>query len=220
MIPLRDANPTKIFPLLTVLIILVNVFVFLQELLSADLDRFIATWALIPKFIDFNDYSTLIPFVTSQFLHAGWFHILSNMWFLWIFGDNVEEHFGRFFFPILYLGSGIVGGFFQYILNPGSPIPMLGASGAVAGILGAYMVLFSRHKISTLIPVFGFFTVVDVPAGVMLFYWFLTQIFSGLGSLALATSGGVAFFAHIGGFITGLVLGNLVHLGHKKEHYA
>ncbi|MBI3289890.1 rhomboid family intramembrane serine protease [Candidatus Microgenomates bacterium] len=209
MIPLRDSRGTGVFPLVTILIIAANVWVFFLEYTSFDLELFIALWALVPALVDFGRFESLLPFITSQFLHAGFFHILSNMWFLWIFGDNVEEHFGKIFYPIVYLASGIVAGFAQYIINPVSQIPMLGASGAVAGILGAYMVLYSRHTIKTLVPFFGVMQVVDIPAGFMLFYWFFTQLFSGMGSLALAPAVGVAFFAHVGGFAAGWMIAKL-----------
>lgn len=209
MIPLRDSKPARVFPFWVLVIIAVNAWVFFLEFTSLNLDAFISQWALVPAFVDFGALETLTPFITSQFLHAGLLHILSNMWFLWIFGDNVEEHFGKFFFPIIYLLSGVVGGFAQYLVSPDSTIPMLGASGAVAGILGAYMVLYSRHTIKTLVPVFGFVSVVDIPAGFMLFYWFFTQLFSGVGSLAVQGVGGVAFFAHVGGFAAGWLIAKL-----------
>ncbi len=207
MIPLRDSKPAHTFPFWVIVIIALNAWVFFLEFSAADPELFISQWALIPTLVDWGNPITLIPFITSQFLHAGVVHILSNMWFLWIFGDNIEEYFGKFFFPIVYLLSGFAGGVAQYLLAPNSTIPMLGASGAIAGVLGAYLVLFPRHTIKTLVPVFGFITVVDISASVMLFYWFFTQLFVGVGSLAVAAIGGVAWFAHIGGFITGWALG-------------
>ena len=138
-------------------------------------------------------------------MHAGLLHIISNMWFLKIFGDNVEERFGSIIFLIIYLLSGITGGFLQYIFSPSSDIPMLGASGAVARVLGAYLVFFPRNQIETLIP-YGFFSrVVNVPASLMLVYWVVIQFFSGVGSIAHIGSGGVAFWAHIGGFAFGWI---------------
>jgi membrane associated rhomboid family serine protease len=133
------------------------------------------------------------------------------MWFLWIFGDNIEERFGRLRFILFYLAAGIAAGLAQYAVDPASQIPMLGASGAVAGVLGAYWVFFPRHTIDTLVPVFGFIRIVPLPAMVMIGYWFLIQIFSGVGSLAAQTAatGGVAFFAHIGGFLAGLAFAKL-----------
>lgn len=212
MIPLRDSHPAGKFPFWVLAIITLNIIAFYLEITSLNPEVFIAQFALIPSFVDFNNLETLKPFVTSQFLHAGFIHIGSNILFLWIFGDNVEERFGFLVFPVVYLLSGVVGGFLQYILIPHSSIPMLGASGAVAGVLGAYFVLFPKHSVKTLIPVFGFPAVVEIPASVMLIYWFFTQLFSGAASLAVATAsvGGVAFFAHIGGFFTVWVVGNLL----------
>ena len=133
------------------------------------------------------------------------------MLFLWIFGDNVEGRFGFLLFPIIYLASGIAGGLAQFVFNPDSTIPMIGASGAIAGVLGAYFAWFGQHTVKTLVPVFGFLTVIDVPASVMLFYWFITQLFSGAASITVAASdvGGIAFFAHAGGFAFGWLVAKL-----------
>jgi membrane associated rhomboid family serine protease len=178
-------------------------------LTTPDLDKLIAQYGLIPAKIDFSDWTTLTPFITSQFLHGGFFHIASNLWFLWIFGDNVEERLGFFFFPIFYLFAGIFGAFLQYIFASDSTIPIIGASGAIAGVLGAYFVLFPNHFIKTLVPIYGFFTIVNIPASLMLFYWFFTQVFNGVATVTTSAFalGGIAWFAHIGGFITGWVIG-------------
>lgn len=206
MFPLKDNQPTYKFPLITVLLIVANVLVFLLELSAPDLEAFIAQFALTPSLIELSRVSTLSTFFTSQFLHAGFIHIISNMWFLKIFGNNVEEKFGSIKFLIIYLLAGLAGNLAQYLFSPTSNIPILGASGAVAGVLGAYLVFFPRHTIKTLIPFFGFLTVVNIPAQVMLFYWFLTQLLSGVGSVAIAQIGGVAFWAHVGGFATGWLI--------------
>src|SRR3989344_3984455 len=207
MIPLRDSHPAGRFPFWTIIIISLNIFFFYLEITSVNIEAFIAQFALIPSLVDFSNLETLKPFITSQFLHAGLLHIGSNMLFLWIFGDNVEARFGFFVFPVIYLLSGATGGYLQYIMMPESSIPMLGASGAVAGVLGAYFVYFPNHNVKTLIPVFGFPTVMEIPASIMLIYWFFTQLFSGFASVSTTTAeiGGVAFFAHIGGFATGWV---------------
>lgn len=211
MFPLKDSKPSGIFPFWTILIILINVYVFFLEITSIDQQAFINRYALIPSLINLNNISSLFPFISSQFLHAGFLHIISNMLFLWVFGDNVEERFGPIFFPLIYLLSGITGGLTQFILSPSSQIPMLGASGAVAGILGAYLVFFPRHKVKTLIPIFGFLTFIEIPATVMLIYWIITQIFAGTFSVISTSinSGGVAYFAHIGGFATGYFIAKL-----------
>ena len=211
MFPLSDTKTSGRFPFWVVVLIAINSFVFFLELISPNLDLFVSEFALIPSQIDFSNLDGLKPLITSQFLHGGFIHILSNMWFLWIFGDNVEGKLGSFFFPIFYLLTGIVGGLAQYILDPTSNVPMLGASGAIAGILGAYMAFFPHHRIKTLIPVFGFLTTVNLPAYIMLFIWFFTQLFNGSASIISTTTtvGGIAFFAHIGGFATGWVIAKL-----------
>lgn len=204
MIPLRDSAPSNRLPLVTYLVILVNVWVFFLEITAPDLEAFIQKFALIPNRVSFSDVSSLAPLVTSQFLHGGFFHLLSNLWFLKIFGDSVESIWGWVRFALFYLASGVVAGLAQYITDPISLIPTLGASGAVAGVLGAYFVFFPRHRIETLVPVWGFWQVVDLPASIMLLYWFITQLFSGIASLGIPSAvGGVAFFAHAGGFVFG-----------------
>lgn len=206
MIPLKDSENSGKFPLVTTLLILINCFVFYLEYAARDIDLFFAKYALIPSLIDWHNPATLIPFFTSMFLHGGLFHLLSNMWFLWIFGDNVEEAFGWLYLPV-YLIGGIVGGLLQYFLSPDSVIPIVGASGAIAAVLGAYFVLFPRHTIVTFVPIFFFLTLINVPAFLALGYWFFLQLFNGTTSLGVtsASEGGVAYFAHIGGFITGIV---------------
>lgn len=211
MIPIRDSHPTGKVPFWTVTIIALNIYVFYLEITSLNPEVFINSYALIPSTINLFDPNTLTPFITSQFLHVGFLHIISNMLFLWIFGDNVEERLGFFIFPFFYLISGVIGSLAQFILSPASQIPMLGASGAIAGVLGAYYVLFPGNTVKTLVPLFGFFTIIDIPASLMLFYWLFTQVFSGFASISSQTvnMGGVAFFAHIGGFIFGTVFASL-----------
>lgn len=209
MFPLRDTVRTYKYPIISILLIVLNVFVFFVELFAPDTEAFIRTYALVPAKVNFSKIYTLTPFVSSQFLHAGIVHIASNMWFLKIFGDNVEEEFGSTFYLFVYLLSGIVGGLSQYFISTSSDIPMLGASGAVAGVLGAYLVFFPRHQIETIIP-FGFYvSTVKISASIMLIYWFITQFFSGVGSVAIAQTGGVAFWAHIGGFATGFIIARI-----------
>lgn len=215
MFPISDSIRSKTFPILNLSLIAATIFVFFQQILSPDPDGFIATYALIPALVDFSNLATLTPFITAMFLHGGFLHIISNMWFLWIFGDDVEGHLGWFFFPVLYFVSGIAGNVAQYMLMPASSIPMLGASGAVAGVLGAYYVLFPHSKIKTLVPIFGFATITQIPAPLMLGYWFVLQVISGAVSLPFsADSGGIAFWAHVGGFVTGLLFGTLLKRGY------
>ena len=208
MFPISDSIKAARFPILNLIIIGLNIWAFYLELTVSDPEAFIAQFALIPATVDFSNPVTLLPFVTSTFLHGGFMHIISNMWFLKVFGDNVEGHMNPFYFLLLYLGAGILGGLAQYLLNPTSTIPMLGASGAVAGVLGAYFVLFPHAHIKTFVPIIFVFTVITVPAIFMLGYWFVLQIFSGIGTLGESVNqGGVAFWAHIIGFITGVLFG-------------
>jgi membrane associated rhomboid family serine protease len=207
--PLRDSHPARKFPLATLIIIGINVAVFLMELAVLEPDAFIYRYALVPAKIDWGNLFSLYPFITSQFLHAGFVHIIANMWFLKIFGDNVEERFGSTRFLAVYLLSGVIGGLAQYIFSPTSGVPMFGASGAVAGVLGAYLVFFPGHRVETLIPIGIFMRVVKIPASLMLAYWFLIQLFSGVGAVAVAQVGGVAWWAHIGGFVAGWLAGKI-----------
>jgi len=143
-----------------------------------------------------------------MFLHGGWLHVLGNMWFLWIFGDNVEDILGHGRFLLFYLLCGLAAGYVQVAINPGSPVPTVGASGAIAGVMGAYMVKFPHSRILTLVPIFIFLTTIEVPAILMLLYWFTIQFFSGIGSIGYSqlSQGGVAWFAHVGGFVAGMLL--------------
>lgn len=208
MFPISDSVPAKTFPFINYALIAITCYVFFLQI-SGDFEAFTYAYALVPSQINFSNPSTLYPFLTSMFLHGGWFHIISNMWFLRVFGDNVEGALGHIPYLFLYLLSGFIGAAAQYFFMPNSNIPMLGASGAVAGALGAYFTLFPKHKVKTFIPVFGFFTLADVSAFFMLGYWFVLQILS--GAMSLPTSGedggGVAFWAHVGGFVAGLIIG-------------
>jgi membrane associated rhomboid family serine protease len=204
MFPLRDTQPSYSRPLITVLIIILNVVVFLHEFSLDEYSRnyFIAHYGLVPARFHFS------AVLTSMFLHGGWMHIIGNMWFLWIFGDNVEDVFGHFKYLVFYLLCGIAAAFTQVVFSAGSRLPMVGASGAIAGVMGAYLIKFPRSRIVTLVFIFIFFTTIEVPAGLMLAYWFFIQFFSGIGTIGYShvSQGGTAFFAHIGGFITGMIL--------------
>ncbi len=207
MIPLRDTRTSGRFPFITLFLILLNCLVFYFELMSPDLDSFFTKYALIPAQVSLHQPQTLIPFITSLFLHGGVIHLISNMWFLWIFGDNVEDRFGLAYLPFYLLG-GIIGAVAQYFISPHAAVPIVGASGAIAAVLGAYLMLFPGHTVKTLVPILFFFTVIDLPAFVMLGYWFFVQLFNGYAAVAVtaATSGGVAYFAHIGGFAYGWIV--------------
>lgn len=152
------------------------------------------------------------PFLTSMFFHGGWLHVIGNMWYLWIFGDNVEDRLGHAGFLIFYLMCGIGAAFFHILLNPNSTVPCVGASGAIAGILGAYLISFPFARVVTLVPIIFFVTVLEIPAVFLLLFWFVLQFFSGTLSIAVTAqtgSGGVAWWAHVGGFICGMILINL-----------
>lgn len=205
MLPLRDHNPPPRFPFVTWILIAANVFVFWMEISAPNVRRFILEYGLVPENLEIAD------FFSAMFLHGGWFHLISNMWFLHIFGDNVEDRLGKIKYLLFYLASGVVAGLAQYTVDPTSTIPMIGASGAVAGVLGAYILFFPRHTVDTLVPIFYFIQIMRLPAIILIGYWFVTQLFAGVGSLAVntAATGGIAFFAHIGGFLTGAVLAQL-----------
>jgi membrane associated rhomboid family serine protease len=203
VIPLRDVIPSRTTPFVTITIIVLNALVFLyQETLPVYLQKqFVLTFALIPA-----DFSWVNVF-TSMFMHGGWGHILGNMLYLWIFGDNVEDRMGHGRFIAFYLLCGMAAAFAQTAVNPDSMIPMVGASGAIAGVLGAYLILFPHSRVLTLIPLFIIWEVIEIPAVIVLGVWFVLQLLSGVGSLASAdTGGGVAFWAHIAGFVTGMAL--------------
>lgn len=204
MIPLYDLNRSNTTPIVTMFLIALNVVVFLYEISLDPYSRnhFIATYGVVPVRAELFDY------VTSMFLHGGWMHIIGNMWFLWIFGDNIEDILGRGRYLLFYLGCGIAAAVAQTMVSPDSRVPMIGASGAIAGVMGAYLVKFPHARVVTLIPIFIFFTTLEVPALIILIYWFVLQLFSGIGSIGdmHLARGGVAFFAHVGGFVAGMIL--------------
>ncbi len=209
MIPIRDINPTRRFPVVTVLLIVLNVLVFVFEFFlpsEALRDSFVDTWGLVPyELARLHPFSVITVF-TSMFLHAGLMHLGSNMLFLWIFGDNIEWAMGSLRFVCFYLLCGIGAALGQVLADPASTVPMIGASGAISGVLGAYLFLYPRAEVETLLLLGYFLRVVRLPALVVLGMWILLQLSSGLLSLGVPATGGVAVFAHIGGFFTGLAL--------------
>lgn len=221
MLPLWDDLPTKKFPLITVAIIVLNTIVYLYEAsLGEKFTQFIYAMGLIPfeitHHIDLLPTSPSIIYLTiftSMFMHGSIIHLLGNMLFLWIFGNNVEEYLGRVNFIIFYLVCGLSAAFTQIFFNPNSTMPMVGASGAIAGVLGAYLLLYPRARVTTVI-IFGFFIrLIKIPAVVVLSFWIIYQFLYGISSLAVKTGeGGVAWFAHIGGFIGGIILIKLFKL--------
>jgi len=205
MFPLSDQTKLPGLAAVTFLLVAAFVYVFYLELSAVDLENFILKYSLVPaKFEAFNP-STWFPLVSSQFLHGGWFHLVSNAWFLLIFGPNMERAWGSLRFLVYYLGAGVAASLLQILFVGNISVPMLGASGAIAGVLGAYFVYFPHHKINTFVPL-GFVPLfIGIPAGIVLLYWFGLQLVGGL-YIEPEASGGVAFFAHIGGFLTGVVL--------------
>ena len=204
MFPIRDHNPSDRTPFVTYALIALNVAIFLlyYPALAADgraLGAFYATWGLVP--VDLFAAGEFHTLITSQFLHGGWMHIAGNMLFLWIFGDNLEDLLGHLGFLLFYLASGVAAAMGQYMADPVSSVPMVGASGAIAGVMGAYLLLFPRARIDILVIIVIIFKIFTVPAWVMLGLWFGLQIFSGIG--ADAAGGGVAYWAHAGGFVAG-----------------
>lgn len=207
MIPLYDTLRSRRFPIVNWMLIALNGMAFYTELKLNDeaLYRFIHTWGLIPLQLASNPAETWITIFTSMFLHGGWFHILSNMWILVIFGDNIEDRLGGGLYLIFYLMSGTAAALTQTFFSAASTQPMIGASGAIAGVLGAYLILFPRARIASLVPIFIVFTLIEVPAIIFLGFWFVSQLFSGWLALQGAATSGVAWWAHIGGFVFGLL---------------
>lgn len=215
MIPLRDSVPSRSFPVINLLIISINAFVFFQELnFGPGLEILFRQYGLIPaQFFQNMDQlpasapAMVVPVFSSMFLHGGWLHFIGNMWFLWIFGDNVEDSMGHLRYIFFYLLCGIGAAVAHLYFNQQSLAPTIGASGAIAGVMGAYLMLHPRGRVLTLIPIFIFFKILEVPAFVFLLFWMLLQTFQGVISLdAAAATGGVAWWAHIGGFIAGAIL--------------
>ena len=205
MFPLGDDNSQRrTLPVVTYGLIGVNVIVFLLELSGGD--AFINAWAFVPARFAANPGGQAITIFTAMFMHGGWMHLLGNMLFLWIFGDNVEDRFGRLKFLLFYLLTGIAATFAQFALAPHSPVPNVGASGAIAGVLGAYILMFPHARVNVLLGR----QVVAMPAIVVLGFWIAVQLFSGVGTIGhtgeSAGTGGVAYMAHIGGFFTGFLL--------------
>ncbi|MFN7035612.1 MAG: rhomboid family intramembrane serine protease [Bellilinea sp.] len=211
MFPLKDTIRSRSLPIMTWFIILTNSFVFLfieLNLSPFQLERFIRTFGLLGTRIQTDNPLTWYPLLTHMFLHGGWLHFLSNMWTLFIFGDNVEDRMGSFRFLVFYVFGGIAAGLLQLLLGPPN-IPSIGASGAIAAVLGAYFLFFPRAQVITFVPVFFLPWFVNIPAVIYLGFWFISQLFSGLVSLTLPAGmsmGGIAWWAHIGGFLFGLLL--------------
>jgi membrane associated rhomboid family serine protease len=202
MIPLRDVIPSRTTPFVTVSLIVVNAFAWIYELSlpTSVLPEFLRAYGVVP--------ADLVPttLLTSMFLHGSWSHVVGNMWYLWIFGDNVEDFFGHGGFVVFYIASGIFASVGQIVIDPASTLPTIGASGAIAGVMGAYFVLYPRSRVLTLVPLIVFWEIVELPAILLLGFWFLMQLFSAGAIAATADAqgrGGVAFMAHAAGFAVG-----------------
>jgi membrane associated rhomboid family serine protease len=205
VIPLRDVVPSRTTPYITITIIALNALAWLFELSlpHETLNDFLTVYGVVP--------ASFAPatLVTSMFLHGSWSHVLGNMWYLWIFGDNVEDRLGHGRFIVFYLLCGIIAALGQIAIDPGSTLPTIGASGAIAGVMGAYFVLYPRSRVLTLIPLIIFWEIIELPAIVLLGFWFVIQLFSA-GTIAITAStggGGVAFAAHVAGFVVGMIGG-------------
>ena len=198
MFPIRDHNPSRKTPYVTYALIAVNIAVFILTAPYLDNPYFLADWALIPALFAPSTY------ITSQFLHGGILHLAGNMWFLWLFGDNLEDRMGRLTYLGFYLASGVAAGLGQAFSDPGSTIPMVGASGAIAGVMGGDLLLFPKARVDVLVIFLIFFRIFAIPAWIVLGIWFAIQIVS--GASAPANMGGVAYWAHAGGFLAGLCL--------------
>lgn len=225
MIPIGDELPSRRVPLVTGGLIAVNVVVFFLELsLGQDVDRFFMMWGAVPAFITNPAHYpwASLTLLTSMFLHGGWMHLLGNMLYLWIFGDNVEDALGRLGYLLFYLAAGVMAGLAQVMVAPSSTVPGVGASGAIAGVLAVYLVLYPIAPVRVLVPGFYMMRIVRLPALLVLGFWFVIQLFNGALSLGAATmaTGGVAWFAHIGGFLTGLVVGlGARAFGARRTHW-
>jgi membrane associated rhomboid family serine protease len=216
MIPLRDTIPARRFPVVNTAFIALNVLVFLFEsaLSPAQQEQFIGLWGLVPsRFWGVGGLSGWLPLFTSMFMHGGWWHLISNMLALYIFGDNVEDRLGHVRYVFFYLAGGLAASAAHLVAYRNSNLPTVGASGAIAGVLGAYLVLYPRARVITLVPIFCFIRIVQIPALLYLGFWFVSQLFNGLFALAAADvfqGGGVAWWAHIGGFVFGLAVIRLI----------
>ncbi len=215
MIPLRDSTRSRTFPIVNISLIVINFIVFFKEISLSNqaLNQLTFTYGLIPAHVASQLaagaplLSLATPFITAMFLHANWLHIIGNMLYLWIFGDNVEDRVGHLPYLFLYLLVGVAGSIVYCLASPASQVPIIGASGAIAGILGAYFVLYPKAKVLTLLPLFFFITLVEIPAVWFLLLWFGMQVLNGFTTSLDADS--VAWWAHIGGFVAGAALINL-----------
>lgn len=232
MIPLKDENPTSTIPFVTVGLIIANILSFMYEVsLGPDLKGLVYTYGAIPYEIthrtSIGEGAYIPPFLSvfsSMFLHGGVMHIAGNMLYLWIFGNNIEDSMGHIKFLVFYILSGIAAAYTNAYIDSESTIPMIGASGAISGVLGAYLLLFPYARVLTLVPLGFYYQIMRVPAVFVLGFWIVIQLFSGTLSLGIPQKGGVAWFAHIGGFVAGILLVGLfkkrgVRFGGGRRYY-
>jgi len=217
MIPLRDNVRPKNFPIVNITLIIINVAVFFYQFMMGPeaVKEFIFTFGVIPREIStsgftellLTGFTPLVPLITATFLHGGWLHLISNMLYLWVFGDNIEDCLGSLSYLLVYLLLGVIGHFSHIIFEPFSSVPLIGASGAIAGVLGAYFILYPWARVLALIPLGFFITFVEIPAVVYLVLWFFLQVFSGVTALLTPGVQVIAWWAHIGGFVSGIITG-------------
>ena len=214
MLPISDVIPSRTVPVVTIGLIALNALAFLYELQLDDyqLRLFVQYYGVVPATFSWGDV------LSSMFLHGGWLHFLGNMLYLWIFGDNVEDRLGHGLYLLFYLTCGAVAALAQVVVQPYSPVPMVGASGAIAGVMGAYFVLYPHSRVLAVVFILLFFDIVEIPAIFFLGVWFLMQLFSGVGSVVDAAEGGVAFMAHVGGFVAGVVAGFIARARDAARH--
>ena len=233
MIPIRDDTPRYSTPFVNYFLVGLNVLIFLYEVFALDMRTraaFLAQFGVVPAWITgavpyylhAQQGLSLLPIATSMFLHASWLHLIANMWVLWIFGDNIEDHLGHFLYLMFYLVSGIAASLLHIFFNTGATVPSVGASGAIAGVMGAYFMLFPSARVLTLVPIIFFFSFIWLPAWIVLGYWFVVQFLSGAAtSIAYShqTGGGIAFWAHVGGFVAGILMIKILPQRVRRARY-
>lgn len=220
MFPIRDAHRSSTIPIVNYTIIVINILIFFLQIMVPNPGLFVRLYGFTPANFALMDSASVMTIFSSMFLHGGFLHIALNLWFLHIFGDNVEDRLGHIRYALFYLASGTAAVFAQYAVFPGSQIPLIGASGAIAGVTGAYFVIFRQSYIHTaVLTMFGGLRMVKMPAWIFLGYWFVLQVFSGVGSIVTLqyNQGGVAFFAHIGGFVFGYLAAKSFYNPKKKS---
>ncbi len=226
--PFKDNNPTRTFPFITIALIVMNVFIFFYTLVSiSDLEGYkniVYSYGAVPSYLlslkQVQPIHPSLTIFTSMFMHGGLLHLAGNMLYLWIFGDNIEDTLGHFGFLVFYLACGIAAAYAHAITSPSSMMPMIGASGAVSGVLGAYLLLFPRARVYTLLFFIVFFQVITLPAFFVIGFWIVIQLFNGLASNGAAGQGGVAWFAHVGGFLFGLFIIKVLYRRKRKIRFS